>query len=101
MAFRRFRKRFQHMTEAGKVTYPAGWAGELPEEVAKAADAGRATYVDKTQVVAASSAPSDPLDQMTKDELVGEAKKRGVTIKADDTKAEILAALKAAEQPVT
>lgn len=35
------------------------------------------------------------LDKMTKDELVAEAEKRGVEVKASDTKAEILAALKA------
>ena len=99
MAFRRFRKRFQHTTEAGKVTYPAGWAGELSDDVAKAADAARATLLDKKQAAAATADETDLLDKMTKDELVAEAKKRGVDVKSDGTKAEILAALKAAEQP--
>ncbi len=35
------------------------------------------------------------LDAMTKDELIAEAEKRGVPVKSSDTKAEILAALKA------
>ncbi|MCJ8517820.1 hypothetical protein ABID21_000664 [Pseudorhizobium tarimense] len=35
------------------------------------------------------------LDAMTKDELVAEAEKRGLEVKSSDTKAEILAALKA------
>ena len=35
------------------------------------------------------------LDAMTKDELIAEAAKRGVEVKSSDTKAEILATLKA------
>jgi len=35
------------------------------------------------------------LDKMTKDELVAEAEKRGVEVKASDTKADIIKALEA------
>lgn len=35
------------------------------------------------------------LDAMTKDELIAEAERRGVEVKSSETKAEILAALKA------
>ena len=38
---------------------------------------------------------SPDLDAMTKEELLAEAQSRGVDVKASDTKAEILAALKA------
>ncbi|SMD10045.1 hypothetical protein SAMN06297251_12729 [Fulvimarina manganoxydans] len=36
------------------------------------------------------------LDEMTKDELIAEAARRGVEVKSSDTKAEIMAALTAA-----
>ncbi|GHA13399.1 hypothetical protein GCM10007989_05000 [Devosia pacifica] len=46
--------------------------------------------------------PKDkPLDRMNKDELIAEAERRGVEIKASDTKADILAAIAAAEQPAS
>ncbi len=41
------------------------------------------------------SEPSVDLDAMSKDELLAEAKKRGVDVKASDSKGDILAALKA------
>lgn len=47
--FRRFTKRFEFQDkELGKVTYPRDWAGEVSSDVAKAADAAKATLRDKT-----------------------------------------------------
>ena len=42
--------------------------------------------------------PAD-LEGMTKEQLLAEAEKRGVQVKPSDNKSEILAALKAAQQP--
>ncbi|WP_172123214.1 hypothetical protein [Devosia sp. 919] len=98
--FRRFRKRFEYLNDEGqKVAIPRNWAGEVSDKVAADADAAGATLVDKVKV----AAPDGPktVEDMSKDELVAEAVKRGVQIKASDNKAEILAALKAAAQPVT
>ena len=48
-------------------------------------------------IVTGDSGENAPdLDKMTKDELVAEAEKRNVEVKASDTKAEIIAALNAA-----
>ena len=122
MAFRRFRKRFEFQGQQGKVTYPAGWAGEVSGEIAAAADAAQATLLDTrsgTTVVASSDAhaplsdadliaevqrrglsvPTKSFDDMTRDELVSEAERRGVQVKSSDNKPEIIAALKAAQQP--
>ena len=98
--FRRFRKRFEYLNDAGqKVTIPRNWAGEVSDKVAADADAAGATLVDKAKVEVPDG--PKPIEDMSKDELVAEAVKRGVQIKASDNKAEILAALKAAQQPVT
>jgi hypothetical protein len=45
--------------------------------------------------IAGTEAPAADLDQMTKDELLAEAERRGVEVKSSDTKAEIIAALNA------
>jgi hypothetical protein len=57
-------------------------------------------WLDANALVVEGAPPEeggDPLDSMTKAELVAEADRRGVTIDPSATKAEILAALKAAE----
>jgi hypothetical protein len=49
---------------------------------------------DDISVESGGTAPAD-LDAMTKDELLAEAKKRNVEVKATDTKAEIIKAIEA------
>lgn len=46
---------------------------------------------------AAADSPSKSLDDMTKEELLAEAKRRGVEVSSGDKKADILAAIEAAE----
>ncbi|WP_108459190.1 hypothetical protein [Devosia naphthalenivorans] len=101
--FRRFKKSFSFKNEAGqKVTIPRNWAGELPDQIAADADAAGATLIDKVKKAAEQPASSPKtIDEMTKDELIAEAAKRNVEIKTSDNKADILAALEAAEQPAS
>jgi hypothetical protein len=51
---------------------------------------------DSTSKPNRSAPPADPLDAMTKEELLSEAEKRGVEVKPAMSKAEILEALKKA-----
>ena len=52
-------------------------------------------YDDTNPEAVVEGEASSDLDKMTKDELLAEAEKQGVEVKSSDTKAEILAALKA------
>lgn len=100
--FRRFKKSFSYKNEAGqKVTIPRQWAGELPDNVAADADTAGATLVEKVKAADQPATEPKQIDDMTKDELIAEAAKRNVEIKTSDNKADILAALKAADQPAT
>lgn len=50
---------------------------------------------EDTVVLTADTDAGRDLDKMTKDELLAEAERRGVEVKASDTKAEIVKALEA------
>lgn len=97
MAFRRFRKKFDYLNEAGeKITVPRGWAGELPDKVAADADKAKATIEGKA---VQGEVKAKAFAHFSKDELFAEAERRRLTVKSSATKAEILAALQAAAAP--
>lgn len=100
MAFRRFRKQFEYKNEAGeRVTVPRNWAGELPDDVAKAADDAKVTLVEKASSQPADTDQEKPLDKWSKDDVVAEAARRNLTIKPSANKGDILMALRVAAEP--
>lgn len=88
--FVRFQAAFEHKNEetGQRTRYPALWFGDVEPDVATAArEAGALEGTEDSE--------DATINAMTKDELLAEAKKRGVDVKASDSKADILAALKA------
>jgi hypothetical protein len=65
-------------------------------EVLAASEQEDARKTRRTSPSASGSSSTDPLDGMTKEQLLAEAEKRGVEVKPTQSKDEILAALKAA-----
>jgi len=98
--FRRFKKRFEYQdADLGKVAIPRGWSGEVGDDVAKAADAAGVTLLERKVEGGKANPPETgekKPEDMTRDELVALAEGKGLTVKAADTKPEILAAIKAA-----
>jgi aminopeptidase N len=100
----RMNKAFSYKDEAGtKITAPRGWVGELPDDVAReainggfAVDGNERSATPVVQEVPKTAGSVEPLDSMTKEELLAEAEKRGVEVKSNMAKAEILEALKKA-----
>lgn len=59
--FRRFRAAHRQTVDGRDIVYPRGWAGEVPAEVAEAADAAGATYLPEpveTPVAADAAEPA-------------------------------------------
>ncbi|TFF20814.1 hypothetical protein E3C22_18170 [Jiella endophytica] len=81
----------------GMVTKPGFYAGKFRKagQFDGSGEGSQTVTGDTPPDVAGSGDGGADLDAMTKDELIAEAERRGVTVKASDTKAEILAALKA------
>lgn len=80
---------FRDPKTKARTRYPAGWAGEL--------EADRVEAARKAGALPPGTDDDTPdYSTMTKVELLAEAKKRGVKVKADDSEAEIIAALLAA-----
>jgi hypothetical protein len=65
-------------------------------EIAEADALAEATRRSRRSAQASVAPPADPLDSMTKEQLLEEAKTRGVEVKPAQSKDEILAALKVA-----
>ncbi|MGF7160131.1 hypothetical protein FHS85_001754 [Rhodoligotrophos appendicifer] len=85
----RMKRRFEFVDEqTGRTNrVPAGWAGDLPDDVVKLAR--------KAGALEGAAVEEVDLDGMTKAELEEEAERRGVDLIGAGTKAEILARLKA------
>jgi hypothetical protein len=101
MAFRRFRKQWEYKNDAGeKVTIPRNWGGELPDDVAGAADKAGVTLIDKSAKAAANSEKGG-WDKLNKDVLIAEAARRQLTVKSSANKPDLVAALNKATAPFT
>lgn len=58
MTFRRFQAAHRQTFDGRDIIYPRGWAGEVPAEVAQAADQAGATYLPDP--VDPNEVPADP-----------------------------------------